>query len=63
MKVRQVLAALKRDDNAATAIEFGILGPMLFVMMLGVLQVGTGMQAYNAMRSAAGRISTLGPLG
>lgn len=53
MKVRQVLAALKRDDNAATAIEFGILGPMLFVMMLGVLQVGTGMQAYNAMRSAA----------
>ena len=26
---------------------------MLFTMMLGVLQVGTGMQAYNAMRSAA----------
>jgi Flp pilus assembly protein TadG len=47
------LNQIREDQAGAAAVEFAILGPTVFVMMLGALQVGIGMQAYNAMRSAS----------
>jgi len=47
------LALLRRDCRGATLLEFGLLAPAMFAMMLGVFQIGMGMQAYNAMRSVA----------
>ncbi|MGX7952582.1 TadE/TadG family type IV pilus assembly protein [Tsuneonella sp. HG249] len=43
---------LLADQRAATAVEFGIVAPVLLVMLLGVFQIGIWMQSYNAMRSA-----------
>jgi Flp pilus assembly protein TadG len=42
-----------RDRRGAVAVEFAILGPTLLTMMFFVVQVGFGMQNYNAMRSIA----------
>ncbi len=41
------------DRRGSTLLEFGLLAPAMFAMMLGVFQIGMGMQAYNAMRSVA----------
>lgn len=46
-------ARLARDTRGAVIIEFAILGPVLIGLMLGVLQVGISLQAYNSMRSVA----------
>lgn len=45
--------AMVRDCGGSVAIEFAILGPAVIAMMLGVVQFGRGMQAYNSMRSVA----------
>lgn len=47
------MARLWRDKRAASAVEFGILAPMIFALMLGVLQIGFHMQNFNAVRSVA----------
>lgn len=47
------LRALRHDRRGSTLLEFGLLAPAMFAMMLGVFQIGMGMQAYNAMRSVA----------
>lgn len=46
--------SLASDSRGAVIIEFAILAPLLFGLMIGVVQVGMGMQAYNSMRSIAG---------
>lgn len=51
---RGLLARLRRDARGSTIIEFALLAPVLFGMVFGVLQIGLGMQAYNALRSIAG---------
>lgn len=51
------LRALRGNQEAATAIEFGILAPALFVMVLGIVQVGVGMQSYNALRGASADVA------
>lgn len=43
--------ALLRDTGGAVAIEFAILAPVMFALMIGVFQIGFHMQNYNAMRS------------
>lgn len=43
------------DRRGAAAIEFGILAPVFLMMLLGVFQIGSWMQSYNAMRDAAQR--------
>lgn len=56
------LKSLGRDTAGATAIEFALLGPILILAMLGVYQVGVGMQAYNSVRnltSEVGRIAAV----
>jgi Flp pilus assembly protein TadG len=32
-------------------IEFALVGPVLLAMLMGVLQIGLGMQNYNALRA------------
>jgi Flp pilus assembly protein TadG len=49
----QRLATLRRDNRGSVLIEFAILAPVLLTMLFGVLQVGLGMQNYNALRSVA----------
>jgi Flp pilus assembly protein TadG len=51
------IRALRSNQEAAAAIEFGILAPALFVMVFGIMQVGIGMQSYNALRSASADVA------
>lgn len=51
--IRTALSRLRRDNSGATIIEFAILAPAMFTMLVGVLQIGMGMQAYNALRGIA----------
>ena len=44
---------LRANARGAVAIEFALLGPAFIVMLLGVLQVGIGLQSYNALRNAS----------
>ena len=44
---------LRRDRRGSTIIEFAILAPAIVTLFLGILQVGTWMQSYNALRSIA----------
>lgn len=45
---------LSDETRGAAVIEFAILAPVVFGLMIGVVQIGLGMQAYNSMRSVAG---------
>ena len=47
------LHCLARDQRGGAAVEFGLLAPTFMVMLIGVFQVGVGMQAYNSLRSAS----------
>lgn len=52
----RLLPRLLRDRTAATAIEFAMLGPALITMLLGILQIGFAMHAYNALRGISGDV-------
>ena len=45
------LALLRYDQTASAAVEFALIGPAFLAMFFGVMQVGIGMQNYNALRS------------
>jgi Flp pilus assembly pilin Flp len=45
------LRRLRSDVTGATLLEFALLAPVLISMMIGVLQVGVWVQAYNAVRN------------
>lgn len=47
------LSCLRRDTRGAAMVEFAILAPVIFGMMLGVLQIGVQMFSYNVLRSVA----------
>lgn len=55
--IGRFLCSLRRDDRGSAAVEFALIGPALIGMMFGVLQVGIGMQNYNALRGAAGDVA------
>jgi Flp pilus assembly protein TadG len=50
-------ARLLGSRRGAAAVEFALLAPAFIVMLLGVLQVGIGMQNYNALRSVSADVS------
>lgn len=52
MIVRTLRALIRRTDGAAL-VEFALVAPLLITMVLGVLQAGLWMGAYNSVRSAA----------
>jgi Flp pilus assembly protein TadG len=57
MRLRPVLRALRRESSGAVALEFALVGPALIAMLLGVLQVGIGMQNYNALRNVSTEVA------
>lgn len=44
---------LATNERGASAIEFALLAPVFFALMIGVVEVGLYMQNYNAVRSLA----------
>lgn len=48
---------LAADDRGATAIEFALLAPAFITMLFGVLQVGIGLQSYNALRNVSADVA------
>ena len=51
MIARRYMLRLARDCRGAAIIEFAILVPTLFALMIGVIQVGVSMWNYNAVRA------------
>ncbi len=49
--MKKLLTSLRRNETAAAAVEFALIGPAFLTMFLGIAQVGMGMQQYNALRS------------
>ncbi len=61
--IRQTLSRLAKSCEGAAALEFALIAPILLTLMLGVFQVGIGMQNYNALRSVSsdmGRYAVVG---
>jgi Flp pilus assembly pilin Flp len=48
-----IFRRLRRNAAGSTIVEFAILAPLVVTLFLGILQVGTWMQSYNALRSVA----------
>nr|WP_298927958.1 TadE/TadG family type IV pilus assembly protein [uncultured Erythrobacter sp.] len=53
MMERRSLRALAKDRKGSAVIEFALLAPMFFLLLIGVLQVGVYLQNYNAVQSLA----------
>lgn len=49
----RTLGDLLRQTHGSVVTEFALLAPTILALMLGVFQIGIGMQNYNAMRSVA----------
>jgi len=47
------LRQLAADRRGGAAVEFGLLAPAFLVMLLGVLQMGIALHAYNSLRNAS----------
>lgn len=52
--IARLARRIAADRTGATALEFAILAPVLFTALIGVLQIGLAMQAYNSLRGIAG---------
>ena len=52
-----LLKALRDDVTGSAIVEFAIVGPALIMMLLGVLQIGVGLQNYNALRNASSEVA------
>jgi pilus assembly protein Flp/PilA len=58
--IRRFLSRLRRDERGATAIEYGLIISLMFLVILGALQAfgGTGSGIFNTamdkLRSAMG---------
>lgn len=51
MTSRHFLRRLGGDRQGSTIIEFALLAPVMFTLMIGVFQVAVFVQNYNAVRS------------
>ncbi len=49
--------SLLADQNGAAVIEFALLAPILITMLLGIFQIGVGMQNYSAVRSVSAEVA------
>jgi Flp pilus assembly protein TadG len=57
MSLPRLLRAIRLDSTGAAALEFALVGPALIVMLLGVMQIGIGMQNYNALRNVSTEVA------
>lgn len=55
--MRKFMALLGNDDSGSAAIEFALIGPAFLGMFMGIMQIGLGMQNYNALRSISADVS------
>lgn len=51
MNIRRKIRSLLPDSRGTALIEFAILAPVIFGMMLGVMYIGLQMMSYNAIRA------------
>lgn len=49
----RLFGLLLRRSDGSVVTEFALLAPTVMALMLGVFQIGIGMQNYNAMRGIA----------
>lgn len=50
---RVSMRLIGKDTKGGAAVEFALLAPMFFLLLLGVLQAGVYLQNYNAVQSLA----------
>lgn len=55
--MKQIFIRLLRERQGSAAIEFALIGPIFITMFMGVLQIGIGMQNYNAMRGISADVA------
>jgi Flp pilus assembly protein TadG len=46
---------LKRDQRGVSALEFALIAPILFIMIIGTIQVGLIFYSHTALRSAVSK--------
>ncbi|MFM5947969.1 MAG: TadE/TadG family type IV pilus assembly protein [Novosphingobium sp.] len=51
------LKKLRSAADGSVIVEFALLAPLLIGMFMGVLQIGIGMQNYNALRGISGDVA------
>ncbi|GAA0279329.1 hypothetical protein GCM10009127_20560 [Alteraurantiacibacter aestuarii] len=51
------LRSLPADSQGSMAVEFALVGPVLLVLMFGVLQIGMALQNYNAVRNVSADVA------
>lgn len=49
--------ALRDDTRGAAVVEFALIGPILLILLFGVLQVGIALQNYNAVRNVSADVA------
>lgn len=47
------LARFHRDERGGVLVEFALLAPLFFTLLIGVLQIGMQIQNWNAIRNLA----------
>lgn len=52
-----IAVRLNNDARASVAVEFSLLAPLFFLLVFGVLQVGVGLQNYNALRNVSADVA------
>ena len=57
MNRARFIRGFRDDERGATAIEFALLAPAFITMLFGVLQVGIGLQNYNALRNVSADVA------
>lgn len=55
--MRRLATRFSRSQTGSVAVEFALIGPALIGMFLGVLQLGIGMQNYNALRGISADVA------
>lgn len=51
------LKKLRTSIDGSVIVEFALLAPLFIGLFMGVLQVGVGMQNYNALRGISGDVA------
>jgi Flp pilus assembly protein TadG len=51
------ISSLRHNDEGSVVVEFAIVGPVLITLLMGVLQIGVGMQNYNALRGISADVA------
>lgn len=55
--MRRLISLLRTNQTGSVAVEFALVGPLLIGMLMGVLQIGVGMQNYNALRGISADVA------